>query len=29
LTPSDFEMLEGGVRIKWGDYECNRTPIAD
>jgi serine/threonine-protein kinase len=29
LTPSDFEMIEGGDRIPWSGYQCTRTPISD
>lgn len=29
LTPSDFEMVDGGDRIPWSGYDCTRTPISD
>jgi serine/threonine-protein kinase len=29
LRPSDFEMVDGGVRINWSDWDCTRTPVSD
>jgi serine/threonine-protein kinase len=29
LRPKDFEMVDGGRRIAWGDYDCTRTPITN
>jgi len=29
LQPSDFEVVNGGRRIAWDDYDCNRTVITN
>jgi len=29
LTPSDFEMIDGGARIDWASQNCTRTPVSN
>ena len=29
LQPSDFQVVNGGRRIAWHDYDCNRTVITN
>jgi serine/threonine-protein kinase len=29
LRPSDFEMVDGGQRLVWSDYNCSRTPVTN
>jgi serine/threonine-protein kinase len=29
LTPSDFDMIDGGQRIDWESQNCTRTPVSD
>lgn len=29
LTPNDFEMIDGGPRIDWGNQNCSRTPVSN
>ena len=29
LKASDFEMVDGGQRINWRDYQCMRTVITN
>lgn len=29
LTPSDFEMVDGGQRIDWRSQNCTRTPVSN
>jgi hypothetical protein len=29
LKATDFEMVDGGPRINWSDYQCHRTVITN
>lgn len=29
LKASDFEMIDGGPRLRWRDYQCGRTVVTD
>jgi serine/threonine-protein kinase len=29
LKATDFEMVDGGTRYNWRDYQCNRTVVAN
>ena len=29
IKATDFEMIDGGTRINWSDYQCQRTVISN
>jgi serine/threonine-protein kinase len=29
LKATDFEWVDGGPKLKWSDYECNRTVVTN
>jgi hypothetical protein len=29
LEATDFEMVAGGSRYTWSDYQCQRTPVTN
>jgi serine/threonine-protein kinase len=29
FRPNDFQIVDGGQRINWSDYNCDRVPVSD